>query len=55
VRVRPTRIFPNCPRYIHPMQLVGHSVYAPRSGHTPPKPDWKKMEAFRDALPKRGA
>ncbi|MBF6591147.1 MAG: pyridoxamine 5'-phosphate oxidase family protein [Ktedonobacterales bacterium] len=53
VRVTPMRIFPNCPRYIHPMRLVSHSVYAPRRGHTPPEPDWKRMEAFRDALPRR--
>jgi uncharacterized protein len=53
VKITPTRIFPNCPRYIHQMQLVSHSVYAPRRGHTPPVPDWKKMAEFRDALPKR--
>ena len=55
VRITPARIFPNCPRYIHHMQLVDHSVYAPRRGHTPPEPDWKRMEEFRDALPRRGA
>lgn len=51
VRVQVERIFPNCPRYIHKMQLVAHSVYAPQPGHTPPVPEWKEMEAFRDALP----
>lgn len=51
VRVRAERIFPNCPRYIHHMQVVEHSVYAPRSEHTPPEPDWKRMDVFRDALP----
>src|SRR3954462_9058643 len=30
VRVRAQRIFPNCPRYLHRMQLVESSVYAPR-------------------------
>jgi predicted pyridoxine 5'-phosphate oxidase superfamily flavin-nucleotide-binding protein len=54
VRVRAERIFPNCPRYIHRMQVVEHSVYAPRPEHTPPEPDWKRMEVFRDALPHRG-
>ncbi|HSS64475.1 MAG TPA: pyridoxamine 5'-phosphate oxidase family protein [Gammaproteobacteria bacterium] len=53
VRVNAARIFPNCPRYIHRMQLVEHSVYAPRAGHTPPVPAWKKFEEFRDALPPR--
>jgi predicted pyridoxine 5'-phosphate oxidase superfamily flavin-nucleotide-binding protein len=51
VRVRAERIFPNCPRYIHRMQVVEHSVYAPRPEHQPPDPDWKRMDVFRDALP----
>jgi hypothetical protein len=51
VRVRAERIFPNCPRYIHKMHLVEHSVYAPQPGHVPPVPDWKKMDVFRDYLP----
>ena len=53
VRVTATRIFPNCPRYIHKMQLVDYSVYAPKSGYTPPVPAWKTFDAFRDALPAR--
>jgi uncharacterized protein len=52
VRVRATRIFPNCPRYIHRMELVEPSIYAPRPGHVPPEPDWKRMEVFRDHLPR---
>ncbi|MBV0933895.1 pyridoxamine 5'-phosphate oxidase family protein [Marinobacterium sp. A346] len=27
IRVKAERIFPNCPRYIHKMQLVEYSVY----------------------------
>ena len=38
VRVRAKAIFPNCPRYIHRMQIVEQSVYAPCEGHTPPVP-----------------
>jgi predicted pyridoxine 5'-phosphate oxidase superfamily flavin-nucleotide-binding protein len=53
VRVRAERIFPNCPRYIHRMQLVEESVYAPRPGHAPPVPAWKTFDVFRDALPER--
>ena len=53
VRVRAESIFPNCPRYIHRMQLVEESVYAPRPGHVPPVPAWKTYEVFRDALPAR--
>jgi predicted pyridoxine 5'-phosphate oxidase superfamily flavin-nucleotide-binding protein len=53
VRVTATRIFPNCPRYIHKMQLVEESVYAPRPQYTPPVPAWKTFDAFKDALPPR--
>lgn len=53
VRVSAERIFPNCPRYLHRMQLIEHSVYAPRADHAPPVPAWKTFEVFRDALPAR--
>ncbi len=53
VRVAADRIFPNCPRYIHKMQLIEHSAYAPRPDYTPPVPAWKTFADFRDALPAR--
>jgi predicted pyridoxine 5'-phosphate oxidase superfamily flavin-nucleotide-binding protein len=53
VRVRAQGIFPNCPRYIHRMQLVEESVYTPHEGQVAPVPAWKTYEAFRDALPER--
>jgi predicted pyridoxine 5'-phosphate oxidase superfamily flavin-nucleotide-binding protein len=53
VRVTADRIFPNCPRYIHRMQLVEHSVYAPRPEYAPPVPAWKRSEKYRDSLPER--
>ena len=53
VRVTAAKIFPNCPRYIHKMQLLEHSVYGPRPEYTPPVPAWKTFEVFRDALPRR--
>ena len=53
IRVTASRIFPNCPRYLHKMQLVEHSVYAPRAEYAPPEPVWKTFDAFRDALPAR--
>jgi predicted pyridoxine 5'-phosphate oxidase superfamily flavin-nucleotide-binding protein len=53
VRITATLIFPNCARYIHRMNLVEHSIYAPRTGHIPPVPGWKNDERFRDALPSR--
>lgn len=53
VRVSAELIFPNCPRYIHQMKLVEHSVYAPRPDYEPPVPAWKTFDVFRDALPTR--
>lgn len=53
VRVSATRIFGNCPRYVHKMILVEQSPYAPRPNHTPPVPDWKRSESYRDVLPSR--
>jgi predicted pyridoxine 5'-phosphate oxidase superfamily flavin-nucleotide-binding protein len=53
IRVTADRIFPNCPRYLHRMQLVEPSVYAPRPAYTPPVPAWKTFDVFRDALPAR--
>ena len=53
VRVTARQIFPNCPRYLHKMQLVEHSVYAPRSDYTPPVPAWKTSDSYRDSLPAR--
>ena len=51
VRVHARAIFPNCPRYIHQMQIIEQSVYTPREGHTPPVPKWKRSPDFRDVLP----
>jgi predicted pyridoxine 5'-phosphate oxidase superfamily flavin-nucleotide-binding protein len=51
VRVRATQIFPNCPRYIHRMELVERSRFVPRAGREPPVPAWKRSEWARDVLP----
>jgi len=51
VRVEVAAAFPNCPRYIHKMQLVEESTYAPCEGHTPPVPEWKTRPVFREVLP----
>ncbi len=49
VRVRPRQIFPNCPRYIHKMQLVERSRFVPRAASETPEPEWK--DYFEEALP----
>jgi uncharacterized protein len=51
VRVRATEVFPNCPRYIHQLQLVERSRFVPRAECEPPVPGWKRREWSRDALP----
>ena len=53
VRVKAERIFDNCPRYIHRMELQSYSPYAPAPGAEPLIPEWKRNPVFRDALPKR--
>jgi predicted pyridoxine 5'-phosphate oxidase superfamily flavin-nucleotide-binding protein len=53
IRVIAEKIFPACPRYIHKMHLVDYSVYVPQANYTPPIPEWKKFDDFRDALPER--
>ena len=50
VRVRATEVFPNCPRYIHRMELVEHSRFVPREASETPIPDWKRREWSRDVL-----
>ena len=50
VRVHATEVFPNCPRYIHRMQLVERSKFVPRESCEPPVPAWKRKEWARDVL-----
>jgi hypothetical protein len=52
VRVQAEAIFPNCPRYIHKMQMLEESVYAPCEGHVPPVPAWKTFPVFNEVLPR---
>jgi uncharacterized protein len=54
VRVRAEHIFPNCPRYIHRMQLVEASPYVPVAGCAAPVPGWKRNPDFKDHLPRVG-
>jgi predicted pyridoxine 5'-phosphate oxidase superfamily flavin-nucleotide-binding protein len=50
VRVKARAIFPNCPRYIHKMQLVEPSIFAPLPGREFPEPAWKSFPEFKDAV-----
>ena len=51
--VRLRHAFPNCPRYVHDIATNTVSEFAPADGYTPPVPEWKSRESFRDALPRR--
>jgi uncharacterized protein len=51
VRVRAERVYPNCPRYIHRMQLVERSRFVPQPGCATPVPAWKQRDWSRDVLP----
>jgi predicted pyridoxine 5'-phosphate oxidase superfamily flavin-nucleotide-binding protein len=53
VRVRAREVFPNCPRYIHKLQLVERSKFVPHEGCDTPVPDWKRTEKYADVLPRR--
>jgi predicted pyridoxine 5'-phosphate oxidase superfamily flavin-nucleotide-binding protein len=53
VRVTATEIFPNCPRYIHRMELVERSKFVPRAGVETPEPGWKSADWARDVVPPR--
>ena len=52
VRVRATRIYPVCPRYVHRMRIVEPSKFVPRADAAPPPPpEWKLDPA--DVPPRR--
>jgi predicted pyridoxine 5'-phosphate oxidase superfamily flavin-nucleotide-binding protein len=48
-RVRAEEIFPNCPRYIHRMEMVERSRFVPRAACETPDAPWK--DHFEDVLP----
>ena len=51
VRVRATHILPNCPRYVHRMELVERSRFVPHESCVTPIPDWKRRAWSHDVLP----
>lgn len=50
VRVQATQVFPNCPRYIHKLELVERSRFVPKEACETPVPEWKRREWSRDVL-----
>ncbi|HZZ87203.1 MAG TPA: pyridoxamine 5'-phosphate oxidase family protein [Caulobacteraceae bacterium] len=55
VKVTPTDIFPNCPRYIPRLELIEPSIYAPRPDTPRVEPSWKAFPDFKDVVPPRRA
>jgi uncharacterized protein len=53
IKVTPTDIFPNCPRYIPHLELIEPSVYSPKLGEAAVEPAWKTMPQFSDVTPPR--
>ena len=54
VIVKILRIFPNCGRYIHPLQATPEiSSFVPQKGHQTPEAEWKSHPAIKDSLPKK--
>lgn len=51
VRVRATHVFPNCPRYVHRLELAERSRFTPREACETPVPEWKRRAWSRDVLP----
>ena len=51
VQVAVELAFPNCPRYVHRMQMIEASPYVPCQDRAVPVPEWKKRAPFHDALP----
>lgn len=55
IRVTVREVFPNCPRYIHKMQLIEESVFVPKARCETPQPPWKSLALVADVLPARDA
>jgi len=51
VRVAVTRVFPNCPRYVHRYTLAERSPFVPHAGCATPVPNWKRSDWASDVLP----
>ena len=50
MQIRVREIFPNCPRYIHKMQLMERSQFVPRDTIKTPVPGWKRSDWACDVL-----
>lgn len=51
VRIKVTKIWQNCPRYIHKYVKEDKSSFVPRDGQDTPMPNWKRMDKIQPVLP----
>ena len=51
VRVKLSKLWINCPRYIHKMHQVEQNRYVPKEGETTPLASWKHIDLVQDVLP----
>jgi len=51
VRIHVTKLWINCPRYIHRYQRVAASRYVPHADSRAPLAVWKRLDAVQDVLP----
>lgn len=52
VKVTVRQVFPNCPRYIHKMQMLEPSPFVPHETMPTPTPNWKRSDWACDVLAK---
>lgn len=50
VLVHVTKIWVNCPRYVHRYQRIDQSKYVPRPCKTTPLASWKRLDLVQDAI-----
>ena len=51
MRIRPTQIFLNCPRYVHRYRREDSSRYVPDAQGNAPVAEWKRLESLQEDLP----
>jgi hypothetical protein len=53
VRIWPTEIWVNCPRYIHTYKRIEDSVYTPDPQRKPRVAQWKRLDYIVNSLPEK--
>lgn len=51
IRIKPTEIWVNCPRYIHTYKNVSQSPYTPGNHKTQRLAQWKRLNSIYESLP----